>query len=246
MKKVLVVGATSAIAQAVSRIFAASGDSLYLIARDQERLESVAADLRVRGASRVYVAPFDAAEFITHAATIRSAINSLGGVDIALVAHGSLPQQERCEESFKTTLDELTINGLSVISVCTELANYMEKAADAGTIAVISSVAGDRGRQSNYLYGTAKGMVSIYLQGLRNRLYRSDIKVLTVKPGFVDTPMTASFPKGPLWASPEKVAQDIHQAIKRGKDVLYTPRFWWFIMLVIRAIPERIFKRLGL
>jgi short-subunit dehydrogenase len=115
-----------------------------------------------------------------------------------------------------------------------------------GTLAAISSVAGDRGRQSNYVYGTAKGAVSLFLQGLRNRLSKSGVRVLTIKPGFVDTPMTADFPKGALRAKPEQIARGIERAVEKGRDIIYLPSFWRLIMLVIRAIPEGIFKRLSL
>ena len=111
---------------------------------------------------------------------------------------------------------------------------------------VISSVAGDRGRQSNYVYGSAKAAVTTFLQGLRNRLHPAGVQVLTVKPGFVDTPMTSAFPKGPLWASPEQIARGIHRAIQKRKDVVYLPGFWRLIMRVIREIPEAVFKRLSL
>jgi short-subunit dehydrogenase len=139
----------------------------------------------------------------------------------------------------------LQTNGTSVIALLTLLANRFE-AQGHGTLAVIGSVAGDRGRQSNYVYGTAKGMLAIFLQGLRNRLHRRGVNVLTIKPGFVDTPMTAGFEKGPLWASPEQVASRIIVAIDKGWDVVYAPAFWRLIMLVITTIPERVFKRLSL
>jgi len=127
----------------------------------------------------------------------------------------------------------------------TLLANRFE-AQRHGTLAVIGSVAGDRGRQSNYVYGTAKGALAIFLQGLRNRLHPAGVRVLTVKPGFVDTPMTASFKKGPLWAAPEAVAAAIVAAVERGRDVIYTPWFWWGIMTLIKLVPERVFKKLKL
>jgi short-subunit dehydrogenase len=164
---------------------------------------------------------------------------------VALIAHGTLPDQKACEASVELLQQEIDNNGLSVVALCTRLANLMEPRGQ-GTIAVISSVAGDRGRQSNYVYGAAKGMVTRFLQGLRNRLARKGVQVLTIKPGFVDTPMTAAFPKGLLWAKPESVAQGIVAAVDRKKDVVYLPGFWCLIMMIIRHIPEFIFKKLSL
>lgn len=171
---------------------------------------------------------------------------ALGGLDVLLVAHGSLPDQKACERSVHVTLDELHTNALSVISLVTLAANLFQTAGH-GTIAVISSVAGDRGRQSNYIYGTAKGMVSLFLEGLRNRLSRSGVRVVTIKPGFVDTPMTAHLEKkGPLWAQPQAIARGIARAVNGQRDVVYLPGIWRWIMLIIRHIPEPIFKRMSL
>ncbi len=245
MQKILIIGATSAIAKATARCFAERGDQLYLLARDQERLSDLANDLRIRGASAVAYAPFDAQALEQHQNLLDQAIAELDGLDRVLVAHGTLSNQPACEQSIELTLQELHINALSVITLLTPLANYFEQQ-QRGCIAVISSVAGDRGRQSNYIYGTAKGAVSIFLQGLRNRLAKSGVHVLTIKPGFVNTPMTAAFKKGALWAEPETIAAGIIKAINKQKDVVYLPVWWHYIMLIIRAIPERIFKRLSL
>ncbi len=245
MRKVLIVGATSAIAEATARLFAGNGDALYLVARNQDRLGAIANDLRVRGAPQVETEAMDANDFSRHRAMIETAIVTLGGLDVALIAHGTLPDQKACEQSFDETLKELQTNCLSILSLLTYLADHFERQGS-GTIAVLSSVAGDRGRQSNYVYGTAKAAVNVFLQGLRNRLSRANIQVLTIKPGFVDTPMTAGFQKGLLWAKPEKVAGGIYSAIQRKKDVVYLPWFWRFIMAVINSIPERLFKKMKL
>ena len=170
---------------------------------------------------------------------------ALGGLDVALIAHGSLPDQKACEASVDLTLQEINTNALSVIALATLIAQGFEKQGR-GTLAVISSVAGDRGRRSNYVYGAAKGMVSLFMQGLRNRLTRKGVQVLTIKPGFVDTPMTATFPKGALWAKPDAIARGIVRAVERGADEVYLPGFWRLIMLIIRHIPERVFKKLSL
>jgi len=131
------------------------------------------------------------------------------------------------------------------MSLLTHLANYFETQ-KAGTLAVISSVAGERGRQSNYVYGAAKGAVSIFLQGLRQRLDKSGVHVLTIKPGFVDTPMTKELKKGLLWADPQAVAKLIHKGVAAKKSIIYTPGYWALIMAVIKAIPERLFKKIAL
>lgn len=245
MQKILIIGATSAIAKATARRFANRGDSLYLLARDQTRLTDLASDLRIRGAAAVHYATFEANNFTSHPPLLENVIQTLGGLDVVLIAHGTLGDQQACEQDFGQTLQELNINAISVISLLTPLANWFEQQ-QRGCIAVISSVAGDRGRQSNYVYGTAKGAVSLFLQGLRNRLHKSGVHVLTIKPGFVDTPMTLTFKKGALWAAPETIAAGIEQAIERKRDVAYLPGWWWLIMTVIRAIPETIFKRLAL
>lgn len=245
MQKILIIGATSAIAEAVAQRFAAQGHTLYLLARNQERLQMLAADLKVRGASEVFQGEFDANDFANHAERLKKVVTEMSGLDTALIAHGTLGDQKACEADVQKTLAELNTNAISVISLLTHLANHFEQQRH-GSIAVIGSVAGDRGRQSNYVYGTAKGALGIFLQGLRNRLHKCGVQVLTIKPGFVDTPMTVAFPKGPLWATPEKVAGDIEKAIEKKRDVLYTPGFWWLIMSVITAVPERIFKKLSL
>lgn len=245
MSRILIFGAHSAIAQAVGRCFAQKGDALLLVGRNAIKLQSVADDLRTRGASRVEILVMDALDYDKHAQLVDQARNLFGGLDIVLIAHGTLPDQQACQMSFEKARREFDINTLSVISLLTHMANYFESER-CGTLAVISSVAGDRGRQSNYLYGATKGAVTIFLQGLRNRLHKSGVQVVTIKPGFVNTPMTAAFQKGPLWVQPEKVAEDIVQALHKRRSVVYTPWFWRYIMWIIRSIPEAVFKRMSL
>ncbi len=244
-RRVLICGATSAIASAAARCFAASNDRLFLVGRDREKLGAVADDLRVRGATQVETSVADLNDFTRHQALIDECVQRLDGIDTVLVAHGTLPDQAACQASFEAARVELDTNFLSVLSLLTRVANYLEKRG-AGTIAVISSVAGDRGRQSNYVYGTAKGAVSIFLQGLRNRLHGRGVRVVTIKPGFVDTPMTANFPKNLLWADAPSVGRGVYRAVCGGSDVVYLPWFWRPIMLLIRLVPERMFKRLRL
>jgi decaprenylphospho-beta-D-erythro-pentofuranosid-2-ulose 2-reductase len=242
MKKVLIIGATSAIAEQCSRIWAERGDALYLVGRNEERLNTIAADLKVRGASQVGTCCLDLNDMNSHSVILDAAEAALNGIDTVLIAHGTLSKQKACESSVEETLAEIKTNALSAISLLTLVANRFE-AKEAGTIAVISSVAGDRGRASNYVYGSAKAMVSAFTSGLRQRLHKSNVTVLTIKPGFVDTPMTASFQKGLLWSKPSAVAVKITKSIDRGKDEVYVPSFWWFILVVIKAIPVNLFKR---
>ena len=245
MKSILIVGATSAIATACARIWATQGATFFLVGRTAEKLGQVADDLAARGAT-VHIHVLDLNHFDQHAAMLDDCYSALGQVDIALIAHGTLPDQKACEQDAQLALHEFTTNGLSAIAVLTDLANRMETQ-KSGCVAVISSVAGDRGRPSNYLYGAAKGTVTTFCSGLRARLFKVGVHVLTIKPGFVDTPMTQglALPKL-LLATPEKVAQDIVRAVERRRDTLYTPWFWRFIMLIIIHIPGAIFKRLAL
>lgn len=245
MKKILVVGASSAIAESCARLWAQRGDAIFLAARNEAALHNIAADLRTRGAKSVGSQVFDANAHDQHASLLATATQALGGLDTVLIAHGTLTDQARAQTDPAYALAELGTNGISVIAFMALVANHFE-AQRQGSIAVISSVAGDRGRQSNYAYGSAKALVSAYAAGLRQRLGKSGVQVLTIKPGFVDTPMTAHLPKGPLWAQPDKVAQDISRAIDQGKHVLYTPGFWRLIMLIIKSIPEFVFIKLKL
>lgn len=245
MQKILIIGATSAIAEATARRWAARGDALFLVARDAARLDAIAADLSVRGAAGVACHVMDATDLAAHAAMLDAALAELGGLDVALIAHGTLPEQKACAASVEQTLAAIAVNGSSVIALATRIGNILEQQ-KSGVLAVIGSVAGDRGRQSNYVYGTAKGMVDIFMQGLRHRLAKSGAQALTIKPGFVDTPMTSSFPKGALWAQPDDIARGIVQAVDARRDIAYLPGFWRLIMLVIRHIPEKIFKKTSL
>ena len=245
MKTILIIGANSAIAKATARRYAQQKTAFYLMARDAEQLQLQKADLELRGANRVEFAAFDAMDFASHEALIRRALETLGHFDIALICHGSLPDQALCENNFEAALEAYTVNALSVISLLTYIQTPMQDRQD-GCIAVVTSVAGDRGRQSNFVYGSAKALVSTYLQGLRGRLHPFNVAVVDIKPGFVDTPMTSHLPKGALWAQPEQIAQRIVNAIDKKRSTVYAPGFWRFIMLVVRSIPEFIFKRLKL
>ena len=242
MQRILIIGATSAIAEATARRYAARGAALHLVGRQAARLEAIAADLATRGA-KASTGVLDVNDLAAHAAALDAAWSALGGVDAVLVAHGTLPDQAACDASVEVAMREFGTNGTSTIALCVALAQRLQAGA---TLAVISSVAGDRGRASNHLYGSAKAAVSAFLSGLGQRLRPAGINVLTIKPGFVDTPMTAAFKKGALWAKPDQVAAGIVRAIDRRHAVAYLPWFWWGIMQVIKAIPEPVFRRIRL
>jgi decaprenylphospho-beta-D-erythro-pentofuranosid-2-ulose 2-reductase len=244
-KKILVLGATSGIAEATCRIWAAEGASLFLVARNPDKLAAVAADLKTRGASYIDTAVADLDDTSQHPSLLTHGINSLGGMDVAYLAHGILGDQAHAEQDFAVAEQILHTNFISVVSLLTWLANYCVQR-HSGVLAVISSVAGDRGRKSNYLYGASKAGLSAFLGGLRNRIDREGVTVLTIKPGPTRTAMTTSMKGSEKFADVNKVAQSIASAIDARKDTLYVPFQWQPIMFVIRNIPERIFKKLNL
>jgi decaprenylphospho-beta-D-erythro-pentofuranosid-2-ulose 2-reductase len=237
---IVIIGATSAIAQAAIRQWASDGNSLTLFARNASELERIAADARVRGASGVYVHTGD----ITSISYIETAVAQLQKIDQALVAHGSLTKSPRAETDPRYLADEININ-LTSAALWTQLvANAMAKTGG-GAVAVISSVAGDRGRYANHAYGAAKAGLTAFCDGLRAQMLDRNVHVVTVKPGPIDTPMTAHVTKkGFLWGTSEQVASDIIKALDKRRDVVYSPWFWWGIMRIVRAIPERVAKRL--
>jgi len=241
-KKILVLGATSGIAEATCRVWAAEGASLFLVARNAEKLAAVAADLKIRGAHYVDTAVADLDDTAKHPELLAHAINSLTGIDIAYLAHGVLGEQAAAEADFETAEKILHTNFIAPVSLLTWLANHMVQR-KAGVLAVLSSVAGDRGRKSNYVYGSSKAGLSAFLGGLRNRVDREGVTVLTIKPGPVKTAMTASMPGSEKFADVNAVARTIAAAVAARKDVLYVPFKWQIIMFVLTHIPESIFKK---
>jgi decaprenylphospho-beta-D-erythro-pentofuranosid-2-ulose 2-reductase len=242
---VLVLGATSSIAMATMRRLAERNTRFMLVARNTNRLTAVAQDLLTRGAPKVDTWVMDLDDTTAHAEMLAAAAERLGRIDLALIAHGVLGDQEAAEASFEIAAAILHTNFISTVSLLTWLGNYFQ-AQRGGALAVVSSVAGDRGRKSNYVYGASKGALNIFLEGLRNRIDRDGVQVLTIKPGFVDTPMTAHVPHNALFASPDQVAQGILRAIERRRDVAYVPWFWSGIMLLVRAIPGSRFKKMNM
>ena len=246
MQNVLIVGATSAIAEATARCFAAERAKLFLVARSAERMQAIAADLVLRGAGEVYCHVMDARDFAAHEPMVRAAVAALGSLDGVLVAHGVLPDQPLCERQPAIAREAFEVNATSVVSLCGPIANALE-AQGHGCLAVISSVAGDRGRATNYVYGAAKAAVTALCSGLRQRLSPIGVRVVTIKPGFVSSPMTAHLERtGPLWCEPAVVAQSIYHAMRKRNGELYAPRIWWGIMAIIRLIPERVFRNIRL
>ena len=243
MQQILIVGGTSAIGEQVARRLAARGAMLYLTGRDGGRLAPMADDLRVRGAARVAIEGLDLTDEPALAGLVSRAAQALGGLDAVLFAAGLLPDPARVNQDANLLRETLAVNAISAMVVLNAAAAYFTQQGH-GRIVAIGSVAGDRGRAANDVYGAAKGALEIFISGLRQRLHGRGVQVLLVKPGFVDTPMTAGFTKGPLWASPERVAQDIVRAMERRRSVIYTPWFWRWIMLIIRHLPERLFVRL--
>jgi len=243
--KAIVFGATSAIAQATVRRVAAGGGDLVLVGRDPEKLAAVAGDALVRGAARVEAVTGDLDDTARHGELVSGAFSRLGRTDLVLVAQGLLGDSDACDRDGFLAARLLATNFTGPVLLMERVADHLRRQGS-GTLVAISSVAGDRGRQSNYIYGAAKGGLQTYLAGLRNRLVPAGVHVVTVKPGFVDSPMTAAIPKNRLFAPPSAVAVAILRAVRRRSDVIYVPWFWRPIMLIIRLIPERLFKKLRL
>lgn len=240
---VLILGAKSDIARALAHHYAQAGHQLLLAVRKAERLESEVSDLKIRYGAEVQALEFDAKDYASHAAFCEGLSPQ---PDIVIVVFGLLTEQADADADWQKARAMLEVNYVGAASILHPIANAME-ARGSGTIVGISSVAGDRGRASNYHYGSAKAGFTALLSGLRNRLAKKGVHVLTVKPGFVDTAMTAAMDTpAPLTAQPEQVARDIAQAVKKQKNTLYTKWMWRYIMLIIRNIPEAIFKKLSL
>jgi len=242
-RRILVIGATSAVGEQAARLWASPSTHFDLVARDKNKLLEVAADLNARGA-KTTLWPYDIRDPELHESALPTILQ--GGFNIVFCSHGLLGDTDRAENDSKHAAEILEVNMTSTVLLLNQIAKSLGDRQTAATIAVITSVAGDRGRQSNYFYGAAKGGLSIFLAGLRNRYAKRHIHVLTVKPGFIATPMTKHLPQNKLYVSPEYVAAQIVKAVARQRDVIYVPGIWRLIMMIIRCIPETIFKRLSL
>lgn len=244
-KKIVIVGATSAIAEHCARIWVKENPSeIVLIGRNQEKLTRVASDLKVRSPDTVITGV--ETDFLDPK-QIEILVNQVcrtGKVDIALVAHGSLPDQETCQSDLSLCREALEVNAISPVLFAEAFATNMQKV-NHGILAVIGSVAGDRGRKSNYIYGAAKGLVTRYVQGLQHRLASTNVKVVLVKPGPTDTPMTAHLKQsGAKLAAVDRVARGVVYGIENGQRVIYVPKIWSIIMMIIRHLPHFVFKRM--
>ena len=246
-KRIVIVGGTSTIAEHCARLWVQEAAvDLTLVGRDKTRMDRVAADLRVR--SRESVIRVREANLVDPSAIDKLVddILAAGPIDIVLIAHGSLPEQPICQRELARAYEALNVNAISPALFAEKFAGYMEKV-NHGTLAIIGSVAGDRGRKSNYVYGAAKGLVARYAQGLQHRLAGTGVKVVLIKPGPTDTPMTASIKaQGGSLARPENVAREIVGGIKKAKTVVYAPAKWALIMMVIRHLPRVVFDRLNI
>jgi short-subunit dehydrogenase len=243
-KRIVIVGATSAIAEECARQWASIKPTHFvLLGRNLERLNRLAADLQIRYPStEVDLIEANFIDPIQIQSTV-DAIYKQGSVSIVLIAHGSLPGQEDCQQDLKLCKETIEINGISPCLYAEVFAQHMKKQ-DQGVIALISSVAGDRGRKSNYVYGAAKGLVTRYAQGLQHRFATTNVQITLIKPGPTDTPMTAGM-KGNL-ASPQEVAKIIVNGIAQKKLTIYAPGKWWLIMMIIRHLPNFIFNKLNI
>jgi short-subunit dehydrogenase len=234
---ITIIGATSAIAQEVAKLYAQSGASLFLVARDAEKLAAVASDLRVRGAYDVETFVADLADRSRDAGIVASA----GAPNVVLLAHGTLPDQRGIESDVAAQVAAFDLNATSILALAASFANVLEQNGR-GTLAVIGSVAGDRGRRSNYVYGAAKAAVHAFCDGLRGRLAAAGVNVVLIKPGWVDTPMTGGIRKNALFASAASVAKGIHRAIERGRGTVYVPGYWRWISLIVQMLPAKLVK----
>lgn len=247
LKKIVIVGATSAMAEHCARLWVEeSPKELVLAGRDRARTERVAQDLRVRSPqSKIDVQVIDFLDPLRIREWAEAA-STEGVPDIVLIAHGSLPDQQACQQDLELCEDALAVNGVSPALFAEAFAGPMQQA-NRGTVAIVGSVAGDRGRKSNYVYGAAKGLVTRYAQGLQHRLAGTNVKVVLIKPGPTDTPMTAQLKgKGAKLASVGDVARMIVKGIAQGKPVVYAPGKWALIMMVIRHLPRYVFNKMDI
>ncbi len=244
-KRIVILGAASAMAEATARIWAGQGARLVLVGRDKDRLDAIATDLTARGAAEATTVALDCAK-ANAGDELNAIVGALGGLDVLLLAYGTLGEQKRLEADPEAAGELIQTNFTSAAAWCLAASAILERQGS-GVLLVIGSVAGDRGRRSNFIYGACKGGLARLVEGIAHKLAPTGARAVIVKPGFVDTPMTASFEKkGLLWAKPEAVGQIIAKAAERGGPVVYAPAFWRLIMLIIRHLPTFVFNKLNI
>lgn len=242
----LVLGANSLIAQAAAAKFAEAGSEIIFAGRNSDEMAKITGDFSIRYKAKCSAVKFDGLDYPSHKKFLEDVLAKIPDLNNVLISFGYLGTQDKAQVDFSEAHKIIDTNYTGVVSICELIAAEFESRKK-GTICVISSVAGDRGRQSNYMYGSSKAGLTAYLSGLRSRMFKSGVNVITVKPGFVNTPMTYGMPlPKPLVASPQKVGTDIYKAMKKGKSIVYTPFYWKWIMLIVKSIPEFIFKKLKL
>ena len=238
---VLILGATSAVAQSFAHLALKSKASFYCVARSPEKLASLSERL---GESLIGSECYDFTDTARAPEVITRACDTLGQTDVVLFAHGLLPNQSESELDFDEAAKTFAVNTLSVIALLNPLHQRLREQSAPAKIAVITSVAGDRGRPRNFTYGAAKGGLGLYLQGLRSKYWSSQVELYNIKLGPTDTPMTVDHEKNGTFTTPERAAQLIMRALKRRRYDVYVPGFWRWIMLAVRLMPEWIFQRL--
>lgn len=241
----LILGGSSSIGRAFALAVAARGSDVILAGRDVADLERTAADVTIRTGRRADVLAFDAEEFDSHDEFTAACLGDGARRLNVFLLFGVMPGQDDIDGAFELARRTVHVNYLGAVSILSRLAPHLE-AQGGGRVVVLSSVAGDRGRPKNYVYGSAKAGLNAYLQGLRARLWRRGVTVTTVKAGYIDTDMSFGHPGTFLVASPEACAKVCLNAAGKGREVIYFPRFWWVIMTIIKTIPERVFKRLDI
>ncbi len=243
MKNILVIGSTSKIAEACLRLWAVKKCEFFLVARNLKKNEILSESLKNLGAKNVYNYTMDLNHLNLHNKMYEDACSKLSNIDLVFIAHGTLPNQNDIQNDEKDILNTINTNAISVINLLTIIARDFENKKQ-GHIAIISSVAADRGRESNYIYGSSKAMITVFAEGLGQRLKKSNIDLTIIKPGIIDTPMTSKLKKNFLWSNPNKIASKIIKAIEKKRSEVYVPSFWFIIMLIIKFIPSFIFKKL--
>lgn len=238
---IVILGATSSLARAMAVEFAQQNAQLYLASRDLFELNRIATDLSLRFSITAHCGEFDAENFASHEKFWQQVLTTMGSVDGVVIAFGYMPPPLE-KNQFQKIINS---NFSGVVSILNYISDYLKQQKQ-GFIIGISSVAGERGRYANYLYGSSKAALTTYLSGLRNELFRHGVHVMTVKPGFIDTAMTFGRPNLFLVATPEKTAKSIIKALNKKRNMIYVPWFWRYIMIIFKLIPESLFKRMNL